>query len=82
VEVWACLTGGRALEGLGRHTDAIKLGREGVARARQLGLDRQIAVTIAGNLAESLTSAGRWDEALEVLEEILALDLPSLGRSA
>lgn len=80
LEVWAYLTGGHVLEGLGRHQDAVKLGRDGLARARQLGLARQIAAPIASNLAESLTSAGRWDEALEVLEEILALDLPSLGR--
>jgi DNA-binding CsgD family transcriptional regulator len=80
LEVWAYLTGGHALEGLGRHQDAVKLGRDGLARARALGLARQIAAPIASNLAESLTSAGRWDEALEVLEEILALDLPSLGR--
>src|SRR6185503_7455685 len=35
---------------------------------------------IAGNLAESLTSAGRWDEALEILDEVLGLDLSPLGR--
>jgi DNA-binding CsgD family transcriptional regulator len=81
LEVWAYLTGGHVLEGLGRHADAVKLGRAGLARARELGLARQIAAPIAANLAESLTSAGRWDEALEVLEEILALDLPSLGRA-
>jgi DNA-binding CsgD family transcriptional regulator len=80
LELWAYLTESHVLEGLGRHQDAIKLGRDGLARARQLGFDRQIAAPIAGNLADSLTSAGRWDEALEVLEEILALDLPSLGR--
>jgi DNA-binding CsgD family transcriptional regulator len=80
LEVWAYLTGGHVLEGLGRHRDAIALGRDGLARARQLGFARQIAAPIAGNLAESLTSAGRWDEAVEVLDEILALDLPSLGR--
>ena len=50
-----------------------------LARARQLGLGRQIAAPIAGNLAESLTSAGRWDEALEILDEVLGLDLPPLG---
>jgi pentatricopeptide repeat protein len=71
LELWAYLTESHVLEGLGRHQDAIKLGRDGLARARQLGFDRQIAAPIAGNLADSLTSAGRWDEALEVLEEIL-----------
>jgi len=80
LEAWAYLTITNALEGGGRHELAIPAGREGLARARQLGLGRQIAASIAGNLAESLTSAGRWDEALEILDEVLGLDLPPLGR--
>jgi DNA-binding CsgD family transcriptional regulator/tetratricopeptide (TPR) repeat protein len=80
LEAWAYLTISNALEGGGRHELAILAGREGLARARQLGLGRQIAAPIAGNLAESLTSAGRWDEAVEILDEVLGLDLPPLGR--
>jgi DNA-binding CsgD family transcriptional regulator len=80
LEAWAYLTITNALEGSGRHELAIQAGREGLARARQLGLGRQIAAPIAGNLAESLTSAGRWDEALEILDEVLGLELPPLGR--
>jgi len=80
LEAWSYLTLTNALEGAGRHELAIPAGREGLARARQLGLDRQIAASIAGNLAESLTSAGRWDEAAEILDEVLGLDLPPLGR--
>lgn len=80
LEAWAYLTITNALEGSGRHALAIPAGREGLARARQLGLGRQIAAPIAGNLAESLTSAGRWDEALEILDEVLGLDLSPLGR--
>jgi DNA-binding CsgD family transcriptional regulator/tetratricopeptide (TPR) repeat protein len=80
LETWAYLTITNALEGSGRHELAIPAGREGLARARQLGLGRQIAAPIAGNLAESLTSAGRWDEAVEILDEVLSLDLPPLGR--
>ena len=80
LEAWAYLTITNALEGGGRHELAIPAGREGLARARQLGLGRQIAAPIAGNLAESLTSAGRWDEAVEILDEVLGLDLPPLGR--
>ena len=82
LEAWAYLTLTNALEGLGRSGLAIQAGREGLARARQLGLARQIAVPIAGNLAESLISAGRWDEAREILDEVLGLDLPALGRFA
>jgi DNA-binding CsgD family transcriptional regulator len=82
LEAWAYLTITNALEGDGRHELAIPAGREGLARARQLGLGRQIAAPIAGNLAESLISAGRWDEAVEILDEVLGLDLPPLGRFA
>jgi DNA-binding CsgD family transcriptional regulator len=81
LEVWSYLTAGHVLEGRGSHQAAIQLGRDGLSRARQLGLARQIAAPIAANLAESLISAGRWDEAAEVLEEILALDLPPVGRA-
>jgi DNA-binding CsgD family transcriptional regulator len=81
LEAWAYLTAGHVLEGRGSHELAIQAGQLGLARARQLGLARQVAAPIAGNLAESLTSAGRWDEALEVVEEILALDQPPRGRA-
>jgi predicted ATPase/DNA-binding CsgD family transcriptional regulator len=80
LEVWAYLTLGHVLEGRGSHELAIQLGREGLARARQLGLGRQLAAPIAANLAESLTSVGRWDEALEILDEILSLGQPPLGQ--
>jgi len=70
LEAWAHLSITNALEGAGRSELAIQVGREGLARARQLGLGRQIAAPIAANLAESLTSAGRWDEALEILDEV------------
>jgi len=75
VETRAYLLLALALEGRGNHQRAIGVGREGLARARQLGLGRWIAAPIAGNLAQSLISAGRWDEALEILQEILSLDL-------
>ena len=80
LEVWAYLTAAHVLEGRGSHELAVQAGRRGLARARELGLTRQIAAPIAGKLAESLTATGRWDEALEILEEILSLDQPPLGR--
>ena len=70
-----------ALEGRGDHERAIQAGREGLARARQLGLARYAALPLAQNLAESLTSAGRWDEALQVIEETLSLDPAPAGRA-
>ena len=81
LEVWAYLTLGHLLGDRGSNAEAIQLGRQGLARARQLGLARQIAAPIAGNLAEALTAVGRWDEALEILDEILSLDQPPLGRA-
>jgi DNA-binding CsgD family transcriptional regulator/tetratricopeptide (TPR) repeat protein len=81
LEVWAYLTLGHVLGDRGSNAEGIQLGRQGLARARQLGLARQIAAPIAGNLAEALTAVGRWDEALEMLDEILSLDQPPLGRA-
>jgi DNA-binding CsgD family transcriptional regulator/tetratricopeptide (TPR) repeat protein len=69
-----------ALEGRGEHEAAIRAGREDLARARELGLSRYASAPVAGNLAESLTSAGRWDEALEVIEEGLSLDPAPFSR--
>jgi len=84
LEVWAYLTLGHVLGDppgdRGGTAEAIQVGRQGLARARQLGLARQIAAPIAGNLAYALTAAGRWDEALEIIDEILSLDQPPLGR--
>ena len=70
------------LEGRGDHERAIQAGREGLARARQLGLARFAAKPMGHNLAESLTSAGRWDEALETIEEALGLDPTPEGRAS
>jgi len=81
LEVWAYLTLGHVLADRGSNTEAVQLGRQGLARARQLGLGRQIAAPIAGNLAEALTAVGHWDEAAEILDEILSLDQPPLGRA-
>lgn len=81
LEVWAYLTLGHVLGDRGSSAEAVQLGRQGLARARQLGLIRQIAAPIAGNLADALTAVGRWDEALEILEEILSLEQPPLGRA-
>ncbi len=80
LEVFARAEITNALESRGEHEAAIRAGREDLARARQLGLSRYATAPIAGNLAESLTSAGRWDEALEVIEEGLSLDPAPFSR--
>ena len=68
------------LQARGEYEAAIRAGQADLARARQLGLARYVTAPMAANLAESLVSAGRWDEALEVIEEGLALDLAPFGR--
>ena len=81
LEMRACAVFTHVLEGRGDHERAIQAGREGLARARQLGLARFAATPIGPNLAEALTSAGRWDEALETIEEALGLDPAPEGRA-
>ena len=74
---WRCSPGveiTNTLEARGEHEAAIEAGREALGRAGQLGLSRYAMAPIAGNLAESLTSAARWNDALEVIEEGLSLD--------
>src|SRR5260370_18992654 len=70
------------LEARGEHETAIRAGRDGLARARQLGLARYVTAPIAGNLAESLISAGRWDEALELADEAASLDAAPCERES
>ncbi|MFF7392572.1 AAA family ATPase [Streptomyces scabiei] len=52
------------LEGIGRSQDAVRLLKEGIDVTRRRGLLESEA-WVWGNLAESLLSLGRWDEALE-----------------
>ncbi|GHA73707.1 helix-turn-helix transcriptional regulator [Streptomyces anthocyanicus] len=53
-----------SLEGVGRSRDALGILREGIDLTRRRGLLESEA-WVWGNLAESLISLGRWDEALE-----------------
>ena len=68
------------LEARGEHETAIEAGREALDRAGQLGLARYVTAPIAGNLAESLVSAGRWDEALEIIDDGLSRNLAPFER--
>ncbi|MGW3425595.1 helix-turn-helix transcriptional regulator [Streptomyces phaeochromogenes] len=68
-EIGAAYVVGRAhvnlpshLEGIGRSQDAVRILEEGVVLARRLGL-LDTEAWVWGNLAESLFSLGRWDEA-------------------
>ncbi|OXS32273.1 hypothetical protein CHR28_26795 [Streptomyces sp. XY006] len=53
-----------ALEGVGRSEEAVAILREGLRLTSELGL-RDPEGWVWGNLAESLVSLGRWDEAAE-----------------
>lgn len=55
------------LESVGRSRDALGILREGVDLTRRMGLLESEA-WVWGNLAESLISLGRWDEALEAAD--------------
>jgi DNA-binding NarL/FixJ family response regulator len=68
------------LEGLGEHERAAEVAREGLAAAREYGLARTSGAILAINLAEPLTSLGRWDEASEVIERALQLLPPPRNR--
>ncbi len=68
------------LEARGEHEAAIEAGREALGRAGQLGLARYVTAPIAGNLAESLISAGRWSEALEIIDDGLSRGLAPFER--
>ncbi|WP_371749753.1 AAA family ATPase [Streptomyces sp. NBC_01283] len=56
-----------ALHGIGRYAEAVEVAEEGSGLADRHGLP-DIASFIDGNLAESLTELGRWDDADDVLE--------------
>jgi DNA-binding CsgD family transcriptional regulator len=60
------------LEGAGRHEQAARVARDGLAEAQRYGLSRTSGSILAVNLAEPLASLGRWDEALEVIADTLA----------
>ena len=63
-----------ALSGVGRELEALEDAREGYQRARQLGLERSVGSAVAGNLAWSLLSTGRWADCERLTEELLAVD--------
>src|SRR5439155_1728897 len=64
------------LEGLGLHEEAVERAGGGLVSARTSGLLRTYGGRLAGNLAESLFSLGRWDEALEVIDQASVLSPP------
>ncbi|MGH8823846.1 MAG: helix-turn-helix transcriptional regulator [Jiangellaceae bacterium] len=65
-----------ALNLLGRYAEAAQLAREGMDRAREIGLARSLGAMMAGNTAEPLLALGEWDEADRLITRALELDPP------
>jgi ATP/maltotriose-dependent transcriptional regulator MalT len=65
-----------ALHLLGRYAEAAQIAREGLDRAREIGLARSLGAMVAGNTAEPLLALGEWDEAERLITRALELDPP------
>ncbi len=65
-----------ALNLLGRYAEAAQLAREGIDRAREIGLARSLGAMMAGNTAEPLLALGDWGEADRLITRALELDPP------
>ncbi|MQA86699.1 MAG: AAA family ATPase [Streptosporangiales bacterium] len=65
----------------GLHEQAIEAARRGMAYAAAHGLARTSGAFTAINLADSLTSLGRWDEAMEVARSAAELAPPPAHRA-
>ncbi|MEV7965698.1 AAA family ATPase [Sphaerisporangium sp. NPDC088356] len=61
-----------ALNNLGRSEQAVELALEGEAKARKYGRYRVSGAFMANNRAEALEALGRWDEAVEAIDQALA----------
>ncbi|MFI6536867.1 ATP-binding protein [Nonomuraea sp. NPDC050547] len=69
------------LEAAGEHARAEAVARAGIQRAERSGMARSRGALLAANLAEPLSSLGRWREAREVIGVALALDPPPIYRA-
>ncbi len=65
------VNGSDALDQVGRIEESIALAREGIERVRELGADRGIGDFLRGEIAARLLRLARWDEAGELLAELL-----------
>jgi DNA-binding CsgD family transcriptional regulator/tetratricopeptide (TPR) repeat protein len=70
-----------ALEGLGRHEEALDVTRAGIVTANSIGLARTTGTFLTGNLADSLISLGLWEQADDLTAEALDLDPPGVYAS-
>ncbi|KQX07523.1 hypothetical protein ASC59_07210 [Leifsonia sp. Root1293] len=61
---------------LGRYRSAVELAESGLARARELGVERISGVILASNAVDPYYALGEWDRADELIERGLSLDPP------
>ena len=66
----------------GHCAEAAELARTGQQEAERFGLGRSRGSMLGACRAAALDAVGRWDEALEVLEDVLADEPPPLYRMA
>ncbi|HEY3685087.1 MAG TPA: AAA family ATPase [Streptosporangiaceae bacterium] len=76
IVVRASVNESHLLEGAGEYATSVEVARAGLAQATKFGLARSQGTFLTVNLAESLLSAGRWDEAAEVVDAALDLIPP------
>ncbi|EJN05554.1 AAA family ATPase [Phyllobacterium sp. YR531] len=69
-----------ALEEQGNRTEALSEGRYAIKRTAEFGQARYMGARIAQRLFASLFCSGEWDEALDILDEVLMLNPAPLGR--
>ena len=65
---------------LGRFEEALQLAEEGIARARELGVERSSGVILASNAVEPLLALGQWDRGEALIDRTLALAPPPAFR--
>jgi DNA-binding CsgD family transcriptional regulator/tetratricopeptide (TPR) repeat protein len=70
---------GITLSYVGRTREAVAILRQGLAAARELGLERAIGSQLAADLAAELFDLGDWEESDRVLTEALERDTNQAG---
>jgi DNA-binding CsgD family transcriptional regulator len=70
------------LEELGRLEEAVAVGLEGIARARELGAQRMWGDYLAADAADRLLSLGDWQEASRLATDVLEVSSNSLNAAS
>jgi ATP/maltotriose-dependent transcriptional regulator MalT len=65
---------------LGRFEEALQLAEEGIARAREFGVERSSGVILASNAVDPLLALGQWERGEALIDRTLALAPPPAFR--